>query len=809
MDSRNAFYPPVAEAADPAGVFSFDVPPDMLLFPSFSHANFNVNAVSADNPGIFLSESRRVPRKHWTPEEDQRLIDAVKYVLSSSSSSLEPSSSSTTHQTWKIVAQKVGTDKDEQTCYQRYRRVLDPAISRVPWSVDEYLTLALAVRFHGPRMWSACARVLTGRTDAQCRGKWVEVSREAKSATSSGPPGVNRDAPVLIRDRDPKMAASLARIFAAERTTAPMSTNVSHGRRRLSPLLYALLHEIGLPMPDVTCSWWISRVGYEPISAEAAKLIPASVSGGESSSDLFPNRSLTGDFDEDPVVPAIDQSPVPEKDTALSDGGDSDLSDGESTAQPDYSTCEVYNGFLLHIPRQPIEKGKRSRKDKTSSRKGSTSSSSGNDPGSSGSAKVRRSLDAFAPPSSSSSSSSQAHYLDALGPDVSASTSSSTNSTHTISPVPRSASLYSVSSNSSMEYVNRYAAQKSSSLSSVESSCSGPSQEQILLQFHHQQECLHLLLTQLSDARIMQNSTFPEFANTDLPAIHFPQQLQQQHSDVPLVAVNDRARIPVNNSASSQTPATALNWVGVTGGSTLPFSATFQMQSRLSPPTLPQDLQVSQVGHQLQSQSQSQSQSQLQLQSQAPYHQKHPSHLQSQPEPVQTQYMQPQPFYSSQDPTLQQHTISSDTGRFVMPADISSLLYMSHLTNAQPVQIVGNLDNPAVASNSGLASFGAAMRLERQQLDAQEQARHVEWQELMNFAQSTTHVPSIPPPVSLDAASCTPPVATNNMSFASGLLSFAPPLSQHSSKFTPATYASQIQMQQPFPAPPNVKFNSN
>jgi hypothetical protein len=93
----------------------------------------------------------------WTPEEDTKLIEAVKK-----------------HGTgWTKIAALVHGRTNHQ-CRIRWTGTLDPAIGKIvgKWTPEEDTKLAEAVKKHGTD-WVAVAAMVPGRTNDQCRARWV------------------------------------------------------------------------------------------------------------------------------------------------------------------------------------------------------------------------------------------------------------------------------------------------------------------------------------------------------------------------------------------------------------------------------------------------------------------------------------------------------------------------------------------------------------------------------------------------------------------------------------------------------------
>jgi hypothetical protein len=90
----------------------------------------------------------------WTPEEDTKLIEAVK--------------NHGTH--WVVVAALVPSRTNDQ-CRQRWMLSLDPDIGKGKWNEEEDTNLNDAVKKHGTN-WLAVAALVPGRTNNQCRSRW-------------------------------------------------------------------------------------------------------------------------------------------------------------------------------------------------------------------------------------------------------------------------------------------------------------------------------------------------------------------------------------------------------------------------------------------------------------------------------------------------------------------------------------------------------------------------------------------------------------------------------------------------------------
>ncbi|KAF8025198.1 hypothetical protein BT93_F2135 [Corymbia citriodora subsp. variegata] len=102
------------------------------------------------NPCILKSE--------WTPDEDAQLRAAVEILGESD---------------WQAVASTLEGRTGTQ-CSNRWKKTLHPARQRVGrWTADEDKRLRVAVKLFGPKNWMKIADFVPGRTQVQCRERWV------------------------------------------------------------------------------------------------------------------------------------------------------------------------------------------------------------------------------------------------------------------------------------------------------------------------------------------------------------------------------------------------------------------------------------------------------------------------------------------------------------------------------------------------------------------------------------------------------------------------------------------------------------
>ena len=110
----------------------------------------------------------------WTPEEDEQLMAAIKIYGT---------------QNWQAVAQLID-GRTGQQCLHRYEKAINPEIKRGRWASDEddLLKKAVSPFLDSQRInWSAVQKSIPGRTDVQCRERWVNVLDPSISAAPFTP----------------------------------------------------------------------------------------------------------------------------------------------------------------------------------------------------------------------------------------------------------------------------------------------------------------------------------------------------------------------------------------------------------------------------------------------------------------------------------------------------------------------------------------------------------------------------------------------------------------------------------------------
>ena len=65
-------------------------------------------------------------------------------------------------------------------CSQRWRRSLNPSISRNNWTAEEEMDLIILVMQYGTQSWPQIAKKLGKRSDVQCRYHYILMSKQSR-----------------------------------------------------------------------------------------------------------------------------------------------------------------------------------------------------------------------------------------------------------------------------------------------------------------------------------------------------------------------------------------------------------------------------------------------------------------------------------------------------------------------------------------------------------------------------------------------------------------------------------------------------
>ncbi|RIB15402.1 hypothetical protein C2G38_2039402 [Gigaspora rosea] len=142
-----------------------------------------------------------IHKGRWTPEEDAALKDAVSEFVDLIDSDGHPQPIP-----WNKIASRIPHRTGIQ-CQARWSEALDPSVRKGKWSPDEDEILKEGVRRYG-RCWIRIAELIEGRTQRQCRTRWVQIKNKqaklekdaiiAKNANNSSTDDDNDDGLVIL-----------------------------------------------------------------------------------------------------------------------------------------------------------------------------------------------------------------------------------------------------------------------------------------------------------------------------------------------------------------------------------------------------------------------------------------------------------------------------------------------------------------------------------------------------------------------------------------------------------------------------------
>ena len=124
----------------------------------------------------------------WTDAEDVRLLVAVSRFGA---------------RDWRMIAEFVGSGRSSSQCNQRWCRALDPSISHRSWTEADDYKLIRAVDVLGKASWCQVAKIMPGRTDLQCRYRYLQLVKTSDAGgerpANESPPDVDMEAVMQSR----------------------------------------------------------------------------------------------------------------------------------------------------------------------------------------------------------------------------------------------------------------------------------------------------------------------------------------------------------------------------------------------------------------------------------------------------------------------------------------------------------------------------------------------------------------------------------------------------------------------------------
>jgi hypothetical protein len=106
-----------------------------------------------------LEMSKFYKFKKWSDQEDNILKKAILYYGPKN---------------WQQISYCLEGRNNSQ-CFHRWMKGINPKIKRDKWSLEEDLTVGIALKIFGKKKWSNIAHFLSGRTDIQCRERFCNI----------------------------------------------------------------------------------------------------------------------------------------------------------------------------------------------------------------------------------------------------------------------------------------------------------------------------------------------------------------------------------------------------------------------------------------------------------------------------------------------------------------------------------------------------------------------------------------------------------------------------------------------------------
>jgi len=98
----------------------------------------------------------RKSTRHWTIEEDENLKKFAKLKV---------------YKNWEEISEYL-KDRTAIQCYNRWNKVLNPDLTKIPWTIEEDEILSNLIHISGTDNWTLISKNLPGRIGKQCRERW-------------------------------------------------------------------------------------------------------------------------------------------------------------------------------------------------------------------------------------------------------------------------------------------------------------------------------------------------------------------------------------------------------------------------------------------------------------------------------------------------------------------------------------------------------------------------------------------------------------------------------------------------------------
>jgi hypothetical protein len=129
---------------------------DDLEIDSFNAAHSAEELGDPEQDDVLIASVRKPEKAKWTAHEDATLKNAVSIH---------------NQKNWKSIASFL-PGKTEVQCLHRWTKVLNPTLTKGPWTEEEDKRVVELVEKHGAKKWSLIAQHLPGRIGKQCRERW-------------------------------------------------------------------------------------------------------------------------------------------------------------------------------------------------------------------------------------------------------------------------------------------------------------------------------------------------------------------------------------------------------------------------------------------------------------------------------------------------------------------------------------------------------------------------------------------------------------------------------------------------------------
>ncbi|CAG8546689.1 10047_t:CDS:2 [Paraglomus occultum] len=170
-----------------------------------------------------------IHKGRWTPEEDAALKEAVAEYIHALDADGNPQPIP-----WNKIATRIPHRTGIQ-CQARWSEALDPRVRKGKWSSDEDDILKEGVKRFG-RCWIRIAEMINGRTQRQCRTRWVQIQNKQAKQDRDARTGTQ----ATSISSSPKSETSLPPLSPPKKTP-PIPSTISSASPTTSKLLHSNL----------------------------------------------------------------------------------------------------------------------------------------------------------------------------------------------------------------------------------------------------------------------------------------------------------------------------------------------------------------------------------------------------------------------------------------------------------------------------------------------------------------------------------------------------------------------------------------